>query len=183
MKHFTKLFAASLLLAASGFAHAELIKLTDTYTHQGKDTVSPSKPVSFLHDFTDTGYQAGFDSIESATLTFFLKDNGKDQGGSETFTLRFTDSGTTLYSGANVPNANTQYGGVAIVGPDLQSLSANGKLWFTLSAVSGDFVFVSSSLEAQYKQGVTPVDVPEPFSVALVGIGLAAIGAARRRKG
>lgn len=182
MKHFTKLCTASLLLAFSGFAHAGLITITDEYKPETKISVGITSPYKFWHDFTDTGYTPGFDTIESASLTFKLKDNGKDDGGSETFTLSFTASGDKLFSGSNVPNGNTPYGSFAIVGAPLASLSADGKLQFTLSAGSGEFEFVSSTLSADYKPGVVPVDVPEPFSVALVGIGLAAIGAARRRK-
>lgn len=180
MKHFTKLFTASLLLAFSGFAHANLITMTDEYNV--KQTVSTARSVMFLHDFTDEDYEAGFDTIVSASLELSLQDKGNNEGGAETYTLKFTHDGVTLISGANLPNGKTTLPAVQIDGDPLALLGSTGQLWFTLAAQSGDFEFFSSKLTATYREGVKPVDVPEPFSVALVGIGLAAIGAARRRK-
>lgn len=181
MKQFSKFITASVLLAFSGLAHANLITVTDKY--EVKQTVTTTSSVTFQHDFTNDGYIPMFDIIESATLEFTLQDNGngKNQGGPETFTLKINHDGSTLYSGANIPNGTTTFSDLKILGDPLASLSATGKLWFTLAAKTGDFEFMSSTLAAQYKAGVKEVDVPEPFSVALVGIGLAAIGAARRK--
>lgn len=180
MKQFAQLIAAAAAFAFSGCANATLI--TDSTTNTAPITVTTATPLHFLHDFTDTGYVGGFDSISSAELKVSLKDlGGANQGGSETFTLKIDHDGSILLFGSNVSNGVTSYANLSIVNAPLAELSANGKLWFTLSAGSGEFQFVSSTLNAEYTKGVKPVDVPEPFSVALVGIGLAAIGAARRK--
>lgn len=178
MKQFAQLITAVAVFAFSGFASATPI--TDPF-NPTPVTVTAATPLNFLHDFTDNGYVAGFDTITWAELTIYLKDMGKNQGGTESFILKIDHDGSTLLTGSNVDNGVTPFAHLSIVSAPLQELSANGKLWFTLSAGTGDFQFVSSVLDAEYTPGVAPVDVPEPLSVALVGIGLAAIGAARRK--
>lgn len=179
MKHFKKLLAASLLLACSGFAHATLI---DTIELQGPVTVDHTHPFRFEHDFTDNAYTPGFDTIQSAFLSITLKDvGGSGQGGSESYSLTIDSSGVVLLQGKDLNNGARSFDALGITGGALHALHLTGKLAFTLEAGYGDYQFVRSTLEAQYTPGVAPVDVPEPFSVTLVGIGLAAIGAARRK--
>ena len=180
MKHFSKLLATSLLLACSGVAHAALI--TNYIELNGPKTIDSTHPFRFEHDLTDDGFTAGFDTIQSAFLSITLKDvGGKDQGGTETYSLTIDSNGFVLLQGKNLDNGAFTFPNLAIPGGALQTLNAGGKLAFTLAAGSGDYQYVRSSLTADYTPGVAPVDVPEPFSVALVGIGLAAIGAARRK--
>ena len=142
---------------------------------------------AFTHSYLDAvvnPYVAGFDTITAAILTIRLQDNGNNQGGAETFRFVVGPTGfTQVFGGSNQPNAPLDY--VNGLTTTLAKLSETGLLDVTIFADTGSFRFVSSILEAEVTRGVDDgggqTEVPEPLSLALMGLGLAGLSVARRR--
>lgn len=173
-------------LAFAGSAGAAPITLTDV--EQGPRDITPQSSYSFQHVLSE--YLPGLDTLISATLTVELDDGSIGNAG---YRIR-------LGTGPQVFNGDKNSRGSFNFDLDAQSLaglSATGTLDVVIAAkscssfVCGDnaFRFVSSTLNVDATRTslplatvAPPTSVPEPGTLSLLGLGLAAVAAMRGRR-
>jgi len=136
----------------------------------------------YQHDISDDGFAVG-DTITSATLYVTVR----DAGGAETYEyeIGLGPYQTSIFS--NVPNSREDQ--IVLGVESLADLQTDGIIGVLIQITADSnnqegLFFVSSRLVAQVDSpSVSPAQVPEPWTLALVGCGLLIGGSfsARRR--
>lgn len=202
MKKINKLVLSLLLIASSNIANAAIYSFTDVVDPDPDALISfgNHKSYSFSHNILDDGYDILTDSITSASLVLNFKDESTDAAPeSVSFTFDLSPFGTqTITSGGETYTAT--FSGLSLI--DL--LSADGILNVELynagqtnshQANRSDFLFLGSTLtvfvDGTFNDETSSEDpppilaaqaVPEPATLALMGIGFAGLGWMPRRR-
>jgi hypothetical protein len=185
MNRASQLFASLALIAAAGSAVAT--PLTDTIAVNA--AVTNLAPYVFTININDDA--VAFDPLSSTLTNAILHLNLADtQAGNEQYSVYLGSNPTAALSGKNI-NAPISFN-IALDAAALLDLKTDGLLQVTLKAAlqggddtSANYNLTGASLTADVGTIQTAAaigNVPEPASLALLGIGLLGFGAARARK-
>lgn len=171
------------VVGLAGTANAAFVPTTWTDDYDGPARLlggSGPSSFSYQHDITGAGFQVGSDLVTSFLLTIDLRDDQFGDGSEIAYIDVpgiFSDAIVSTFSYVN----NEFQGGLSIAG--LFELNLWGTLSVTITALRGDFLFLDSTLVANGFTSSSSTRVPEPSTLALLGLGLlgVAFGANRRR--
>ena len=173
MGNFKRTIAAVALLGISSVAAAVPMTWEDSYS-PGSVYMSASGNdyESWTFDITNDGFNPGSDLVANYGINLMFRDDSWLDWSEYVY---FDQPGLFGDRYFEVDTGN-ETAGASLFG--LISINLDGMLDVALTAKRGDFYFKGATLEAF---GIAK-NVPEPGTLALLGLGLAGLGAARRRQ-
>lgn len=166
------------LVGLAGTAQAAYVPATWSDTYDTSVYIAGGESYDYYHDITLDGFKVGSDLVTDFLLTIDLFDDRDDKWYELELALIDIPGilGDRLVSSFSF--GNNAYTGWSIAG--LFELNLLGQLSVTITSVFGDFVLGGSELVANGYASTT--SVPEPSTLALLGIGLLGIAAGTRRR-
>jgi len=151
-----------------------------TSNHNPADVKVPPT-IDILHDLTLAGFEPGIDTLSSFILRIWVYDdsNSDPSERAEFEILGSVFEGSGSINGSRIFTVEGQDIWWTFFTNELTFLASDGKLTVRLAADYGDFMYDRSTLTATGRDNNR---VPEPGALGLLGIGLAGLAFARRRK-